>query len=266
TRRLRTANDGSQYLELFAEVRAQRAKRPRPTFAARTERDRNQPLPSVSLTHLERLTDDVGILQHAKSFVPLRDHGYCTDDNARALIVALRLRRHVEATALLDELAVRYLAFLEHAFNAERGAFRNFLGYDRRWLEDVGSPDSHGRGIWALGIAAAEWSDARIKASCMRLLHAALPRIETVPDLRSLAMALLGIGAAYRELDGDLTLKGSLRRLGERLLSRFAAARSADDWPWPEEKLTYANAVLPHGLIAAGEALGRSEMIDAGIG
>jgi len=259
------ANVGARYLELFAEVRAERAKRPRPTFAARTERDRNQPLPSVSLTHLERLTDDVGILQHAKSFVPLRDHGYCTDDNARALIVALRLRRHVEATALLDELAVRYLAFLEHAFNAERGAFRNFLGYDRRWLEDVGSPDSHGRGIWALGVAAAEWNDPSIKAGCLTLLHDALPRLDGVPYLRSLAMALLGIAAAYREFDGDVTLKGALRRIATRLYKAFAATRSNDEWPWPEEVLTYANAVLPHGLIAAGDALGRNDMIETGV-
>ena len=257
-------NVGARYLELFADVRAERGKRPR-AFAARTERDRSHPLPSVSLTHLERLTDDVGILQHARSFVPLREHGYCTDDNARALVVALKLRRHVEETSVLDTLSVRYLAFLEHAFDAERGAFRNFLGYDRRWLEDVGSPDSHGRGIWALGVAAAEWSDARIKASCLKLLHAALPRIETVTWLRSLAMALLGIAAAYRELDGDLRLKGALRRIAERLLAAFAATRSVEDWPWPEDVLTYANAVLPHGLIAAGEALGRSDMVDVGV-
>src|SRR5690606_4171126 len=246
-------NVGARYVELFSEVRAERGKRPRAAFAARTERDRSHTLPSVSLRHLERLTDDVGILQHARSFVPLREHGYCTDDNARALVVALKLRRHVEETSVLDTLAVRYLAFIEHAFDAERGAFRNFLGYDRRWLEDVGSPDSHGRGLWALGVAAAEWSDARIKAACLTLLHAALPRIESVPDLRALAMALLGIAAAYRELDGDLRLKGALRRIAERLLDAFAATASVEEWPWPEQVLTYANAVLPHGLIAAGE-------------
>src|SRR5690606_1203463 len=201
------ANVGARYLALFADVRAERAKRPRATFAARTERDRNQPLPSVSLTHLERLTDDVGILQHAKSFVPLRDHGYCTDDNARALIVALKLRRHVEETSVLDELAVRYLAFLQHAFNAERGAFRNFLGYDRRWLEDVGSPASHGRGIWAIGVAAAAWNDASIKAGCLTHPHDRPPRL----DAQERAQA-----------DRDASLQGVRRAAVER---RVAVAR-----------------------------------------
>src|SRR5690606_10860458 len=122
-------NVGVRYVELFDRVRRERGTRPKPVFAARTERDRSQALPAIPLAHLERLTDDAGILQHAKYFVPRREHGYCTDDNARALIVALKLRRHVENPSALDTLIVRYLAFLEHAFNAERGVFRNFLGY-----------------------------------------------------------------------------------------------------------------------------------------
>ncbi|HEX6994297.1 MAG TPA: glycosyltransferase family 4 protein [Gammaproteobacteria bacterium] len=255
---------GRRYVQLIERVRRERGTRPRAAFAAKTERDRSQVLPAVPLAHLERLTDDVGILQHAKHFVPRREHGYCTDDNARALIVALKLRRHVENPSALDALIVRYLAFLEHAFNADRGAFRNFLGYDRRWLEEVGSPDCHGRGIWAAGVAAAEADDRRIKGECVTLLRAALPRIETVPDLRAQAMALLGLAAAHRDFDGDRALKAALKRLAERLLGAFDASRGDAEWPWPEDELTYANAVLPHGLLAAGSALGRADMIDAG--
>ncbi|HEX7081783.1 MAG TPA: glycosyltransferase family 4 protein [Gammaproteobacteria bacterium] len=255
---------GARYVELFDRVRRERGTRPRAAFAAKTERDRSQALPAVPLAHLERLTDDVGILQHAKSFVPQREHGYCTDDNARALIVALKLRRHVEDPAALDELIVRYLAFLEHAFDAERGAFRNFLGYDRRWLEEAGSPDCHGRGMWAAGVAAAESEDPRIKGECIALLRAALSHIGTVPDLRAHAMALLGLAAAHKEFAGDRGVKRALRRLGERLLEAFGASREDAEWPWPEEMLTYANAILPHGLIAAGDALGRADMIAAG--
>ena len=257
-------NVGVRYVELFDRVRRERGTRPKPVFAARTERDRSQALPAIPLAHLERLTDDVGILQHAKYFVPRREHGYCTDDNARALIVALKLRRHVENPSALDTLIVRYLAFLEHAFNAERGVFRNFLGYDRRWLEEAGAPDCHGRGIWAAGVAAAETEDRRIKGACLALLRAALPAIDAVPDLRSRAMALLGLAAAHTELKGDRALKAALRQHAERLLVTFEERASDAEWPWPEDWLTYANAVLPHGLIAAGMALGRPDMVAAG--
>jgi len=256
---------GARYVELFDEVRRERGMRPRAAFAARTERDRSQLLPAITLTHLERLTDDVGIIQHARYFVPRREHGYCTDDNARALIVALKLRRHIEESGTLDTLVVRYLAFLEHAFNPEQGGFRNFLGYDRRWLEDVGSPDCQGRAIWALGVGAAEAQDPRIKGACLALLHAALPHAETAPDLRARAMTVLGLAAASKEFDGDRRLKGALRRMGDALLRAFDASSHDAEWPWPEDMLTYANAVLPHGLLAAGDALGRADMIDAGI-
>lgn len=255
---------GRRYVQLIERVRRERGTRPRVVFAAKTERDRSQVLPAIPLAHLDRLTDDVGILQHAKYFVPQREHGYCTDDNARALIVALKLKRHVENPSALDALIVRYLAFLEHAFNAERGAFRNFLGYDRRWLEEIGSPDCHGRGIWAAGVAAAEADDRRIKGQCVTLLRAALPYLETVPDLRAHAMGLLGLAAAQKEFDGDRAIKAVLKRVSERLLRAFDASRGDEAWPWPEDKLTYANAVLPHGLLAAGSALGRSDMIEVG--
>ena len=107
-------------------------------------------LPEIDLRHFLQLTDDTGMLQHAAYLTPDLDHGYCTDDNARALIAAVyhaRFRGYDERTVPLQ----RYLSFLAHAYNRCTGRFRNFMSYDRRWLEDIGSEDSHARAIWSTG-------------------------------------------------------------------------------------------------------------------
>jgi glycosyltransferase involved in cell wall biosynthesis len=253
---------GRRYAELFTEVLRERRRRPR-LFAAASRR-RVADVPALDLRHLRRLTDGTGILQHSKYWVPDRQHGYCTDDNARALIVVSRAAAHMTGGEDLQELAVRYLAFLRHAFNPERGMFRNLMGYERRWLEEQGSPDSHGRALWALGVAAAELPDDTLRLLSQQLLHQALPAAENLPDLRATAFALLGLAAYLERYGGDSAAKRTRGLLAERLWCAFRSA-TEPAWPWPEETLTYANAVLPQALLESGRQLGCREMVDCAL-
>src|SRR6202140_1528978 len=144
------------YMESFTRVRSDRIETPRVQFSSRIAQKSLNELPELKLTHVATLTDDVGMLQHAIFTIPNRAEGYTTDDNARALIFTVLLAQlgmdHSGKTVSPNpDWPFRYLAFLEHAFHSEKKRFRNFLGYDRRWIEDQGSEDSHGRALWALG-------------------------------------------------------------------------------------------------------------------
>jgi len=256
---------GRAYLELFAEVAEERRRQPRHAFSLESATGRVPAVPEIKLDHLRLLTDDVGVLQHATYQIPDRDHGYCTDDNARALMTALKLLPHAEDIEYLESVIIRYLAFLRHAFNTETGAFRNFMGYDRRWHEKIGAPDAHGRGTWAAGELARSARDPRLKAAGLALLHQALPHLGRVPDLRSHAASLLGLCAALNEFEGDRVLKEAQRVLTDKLARPFSGCAHDREWCWPEEVLTYANATLPHALIESGAALEREDVVDVGL-
>ncbi len=147
-----------KYLEVFSEVRLVRAQRPRPrhTYVENIKSITHFELPELKLDHLKTLTDDTAILQHATHTIPALIHGYCTDDNARALMVAaIGKKLFLTDNKFFDSLSNQYLSFLSYAFNDETGRFRNFMSYSRQWLEEVGSEDAHGRAIWGLGKAVA---------------------------------------------------------------------------------------------------------------
>ncbi|GIX21673.1 MAG: glycosyl transferase [Gammaproteobacteria bacterium] len=257
----------ARYLDVFAEVKAERSQRPRPAKPSpRLARQNALPeLPAIKLDHLLALTDDAGMLQHAKYTVPDRHHGYCTDDNARALIVAAQARRLLpEHAAALDRLCDRYLAFLWHAFDAERGRFRNFLGYDRRWLEEEGSEDSHGRALWGLGVAVSLLADGRQLPHASTLFKAALPAAERFTALRATAFALLGIDAYLATFSGDSEARRMRAVLAEGLYARFEKTRDPA-WPWPEPVLTYDNPRLAQALIVSGPWMGRDDITARGL-
>jgi hypothetical protein len=207
------------------------------------------------------MTDEVGLLQHASGALPNRHHGYCTDDNARALMVALTANAIGLGGPDMPELVARYLTFLSHAFNAQNGRFRNFMGYDRRFREREGSADSHGRAIWALGISVRDAPDEGQRELSERLLLRAVPATAQFLELRPIAYALVGIEAYLSRSPGDIGVRRVRDRLAGRLFERFPRSeRAALEWPWPEEILTYANATLPHALLVAARALRRSDM------
>jgi hypothetical protein len=147
-----------KYLQVFSEVRQNRTRNPRPrhSYVENIKAITNFELPEIKLDHLKAFTDDTGILQHANYTIPDRTHGYCTDDNARALLVAAMGQKYLPTNGWgLDFLSGHYLGFLLYAFNEKNGRFRNFMTYSRQWMEEIGSEDAHGRAIWCLGKAVA---------------------------------------------------------------------------------------------------------------
>ncbi len=253
-----------KFLQLFKEVKEEREHRPRAVFQASTLQANPLEVPKPRLDHLRRLTDEVGILQHAKYIVADRDHGYCTDDNARALIAALMAQDLLSDDSGLDELACTYLAFLLHAFNEANGRFRNFMSYDRRWLEEQGSEDSHGRAVWALGMAVALSRSPSLTAVALNLFEKALPAMHGFEYPRTCAFGLIGIHAYLRRFSGDREIKRLCKELGERIFNMYQA-KASEEWPWIEDVVTYGNGKIPHALLLSGQWLQRDEMVQAGL-
>jgi glycosyltransferase involved in cell wall biosynthesis len=254
-----------QYLEVFEDVHKKRQFHRRPLSVSRVDhRDRDE-VPELDLRHLRRLTDDTGLLQHAAYSVPMRSHGYCTDDVARGLIVAVKGRDwlHEEPEALGGLLAT-YLSFLEHAFDAGTRRFRNLMSYQRQWIEEVPSEDAHGRALWGLGIAAASLSEPGQSSISARLFKGGLATVVEFDGLRCLAFTLLGLDAYLRRFGGDSEARRTRERLAERIFDAFAR-RTTETWPWPEDQVTYASGKLPHALLVTGRALGHDEMVETGL-
>ncbi len=220
-------------------------------------------LPEVNMTHVNRLTDDTGILQHAVFSVPDRNHGYCTDDNARALISAVMNWRLFKDESIRKRL-LSYLAFLYHAYNPRHGRVRNFMSYDRRWLEDVGSEDSHGRTLWALGYTIAHPPGDDILGLANRLFKdlVAAPLKFTSP--RAWAFSVLGTQYYLRRYGGDARVKKIMSQLAE-MIYVLHQKNAEPDWPWCENILAYDNGRFPQALIVSGSYLDRQDMLEAGL-
>ena len=253
-----------RYLELFNEVKAERACSPRPVFRAKTMDTAPRELPQPKLDHIIRLSDDVGILQHAKYIVPDRYHGYCTDDNARALIAVLMAREMIPNSDAVTNLACTYISFLHHAFNEQTGRFRNFMGYDRRWLEAVGSEDSHGRAVWGLGEAVALAESADIRDAARAVFERALPALADFTFPRTWSFALGGIHAYLTRYSGDSEVRRVRETLADKLFEKYKQ-NATDEWPWIEDRLTYANGKIAQALILCGRNMDRAEMLQAGL-
>ena len=257
----------ARYLELFQTVAAEQASSPRPRGTAVPDLEKRPELAEVKLDHLKRLTDDVGMLQHAVATVPDRAHGYCTDDNARALIALVLAQDHADEPAgSLESLATRYLAFLQHAYTEEVDppGFRNFMGYDRCWLEPIGSGASQARAVWALGVTVGRSSWHGHVRPAAELFRRALPRIEAQDDPRGWSFALVGIHAYLQRFSGETEVRRARERLGWRLQETLEGQMS-EDWPWFEDVLTWGNARVPQALLLCGEWLFESKMVETAL-
>jgi glycosyltransferase involved in cell wall biosynthesis len=227
------------------------------------------PIPSVDLRlsqartdHLHTLVDDAGIVQHAHGVIPNRESGYCVDDVARLAVVALELERR-DADPRWTPILYRALAFLYAATGETGDGMRNFMSYDRRWLDSPHVGDHVGRSIWALGeVLSTAWVPG-VVGSAGRLLTSLVSSLQGDVSLRTAAYSVLGIA----RLDPD-RLEPDARLLLERLVDQLDAAyalKSSDTWRWFEDDLRYDNARLPHALIIGGEALGREQTVAAGL-
>lgn len=220
-------------------------------------------LPEINLSHLKNMTDDTGLLQHAKYTTPNFHHGYCVDDNARALIAISKyysLRKEKEVLPLVH----KYLAFLFYAFNRENGRFRNFMSYDRRWLDLVGSEDAHARALWGLGAAVEEAPDSSIRNMAMRLFIDALPVVEHFTSPRAWGYTVIGLQSYLSIYGGDISARKIRDSLALKIYELFKN-NASEEWAWCENKATYANAILPHALIIAGRCIPHKEMYNTGI-
>lgn len=254
------------YMACFQRARFERSLRPRPAQQDELTPRWPSELPEMNPAQLLNMTDETGMLQHAIFSVPNLREGYTTDDNARALIVSNALN---EATLYgggvnYAKLSNRYLAFLWLAFNSDIGRFRNFLGYDRRWLEDVGSEDSHGRALWALGKVLGHSQDAGLRGAAGRLFEAAMPAVLAFSSPRAWAFSILGMQAYLDWFPGDRAVQGARNTLANRLLNIYEQSCS-ENWRWFEKSLSYSNARLSQALILAGSCNGNRKMCAAGI-
>jgi glycosyltransferase involved in cell wall biosynthesis len=255
----------ARYGESFAQAQTAHTRRRRTAFVAQTLATRSGGLPDVSLKHVQAMTDDTGMLQHAIFSIPRYDDGYCLDDNARALLLmALLEDAGSDDAAMVRALASRYLAFVSHAFDRGSGRFRNFLSYARQWLEPCGSEDSHGRALWALGTVVGRAGNPGRHSLAGDLFHAALPALATFTSPRAWAYALLGIDEYLHAFQGDTTVEARRVNLAERLFGLLQRTKR-DDWPWFEDSVTYCNGRLSQALIVSGERMHRSDMIEAGM-
>jgi glycosyltransferase involved in cell wall biosynthesis len=256
-----------RYLEVFSEVQLNRSRHPRPrhSYIENIKSITNFELPEMKLDHLKTLTDDTGILQHAIYTIPDRDHGYCTDDNARALTLAAMGRKYLLTDSkYFDSLSNQYLSFLLAAFNVEKGRFRNFMTYARQWTEEVGSEDAHGRALWGLGKAVAFLDNRGQMAMSTTLFNQAMKAVEHFNSPRAIAFALVGIHAYLHKFSGDSEVRRVREVIADRLFNQFRN-NATNSWPWVENTLNYANGKLPHALLVSGQGMQRSDMIDMGL-
>ena len=254
----------SLYLETFEQAQQCRLRKCVPSHKLGSLSLRQQSLPEIKLDHLLRMTDGVGMLQHCKFTVPDREHGYCVDDNARALIVAVTAQNFQPRDASLKDLASVYLSFLDHAFNSDTGLFRNFMSYERNWLEERGSEDSHGRALWGLGVAAALGKNEGQVNYSADLFQRALPAVEHFNSPRAVAFTIIGVHAYLTCNRENIQIETLCKILSERLMQWFRNFAD-EDWPWCEETLTYDNARLPQALLLSGQWLGDDEMLQTAL-
>jgi hypothetical protein len=229
--------------------------------------------------YLRRLTDDTGIFQHTKFGIPDRSKGYTTDDNARALIAAVMLHRNSKDDSWINLIST-YLSFVHHAQN-EDGSYRNFMDYNRNFIEDIGSDDCLGRCTWALGFALSEPSvPDNLHNSCKYMINQALPRIAELRSPRAMAYAIVGLSSLletkkslsyvfpYPYVENSVeaseflpykVISDLVEEMADRLQVQYDQY-DRSDWHWFEDSITYGNAMLPWALFKASRISGRIDL------
>jgi glycosyltransferase involved in cell wall biosynthesis len=252
------------YAKSFEQARLDHSFVGRKSSPIKTLDEQPGQLPEMKLDHLFRMSDSTGIFQHASFTVPNFAEGYCTDDNARALVLALMLQRLGHGSPRLGAQAATYAAFLNHAFDRKRGRFRNFMGFDRHWLEEVGSEDCQGHALWALGLCVAQAGQGSFQMLAAELFEQALPVAAEFMSPRAWAFTLIGIDEYLRRFSGDRRANQIRESLTAKLMQRHTDA-AIDEWQWFEEVVSYANAKLPHAMILSGRCLNNEPMLGLGL-
>lgn len=209
-------------------------------------------LPPFSLDHIKRLTDDTGIIQHANFGIPNLKEGYCLDDNARALVMVLMAYRQKKDKLALD-LAPVYLSYIHYMQNTD-GTFRNFLSFNRNFMDEQGSEDSFGRAIWALGYLLGNSPNDAYYQTGKFIFFKAYPNFEKLQSIRATANTMLGISYYLTRNPSDESMAACLRKLAGKLTGEYEKC-STPDWKWFEPLLAYDNGMFPLALLHSAAIL-----------
>lgn len=258
------ARSAEHYMQSFQRARLECRNELVKPLAVRTLAEQQAARPIWRLDHLSRMTDSTGMFQHATFTIPSFVDGYCTDDNARALLLTVLLDELGRDDPEVRRVATAAAAFLQAAFDRDRQRFRNFMSFDRRWMEDVGSEDSHGRAVWALGACVGRSLHPDFPAWAASILELALPPVAGMNSPRAWAFGLLGVHEYARRFGGDRLAGDARSALTSQLVGIYQRTASPD-WPWFEESLSYDNARLPHALIASAADSGDAEVLQIGL-
>jgi glycosyltransferase involved in cell wall biosynthesis len=258
------SNTAGLYMGSFEMALPQGTAAPYASVAAIGFSPRPHESPELNLDHLYHMTDSTGILQHARLIEPNPGEGYCTDDNARALILAVLLGQMEDGPRRVRTLATTYAAFLRYAFDPKTRRFHNFLGVNYCWLDEQGSEDAHGRAIWALGTAVGRSPHWSSQAMAERLFTQSLPAVTDFTSPRAWAFSLMGIHEYLRHSNCDCPANDLRKDLTNRLVTIFDKV-AGPGWPWFEDGLTYDNAKLAHALIVSGRATGQAGVYERGM-
>jgi len=258
------SNVAQLYMSTFELSRLGGAAHSRKSLLAKTLAERPRELPELKLDHLARMTDSTGVFQHATFSVPNFSEGYCTDDVARAFILAVQLGELGEQPEGIRSLATTCAAFLNHAFDRNTQRFHNHMSFDRQWLDEKGSEDCHGRALWSLGVGVGRSPDRGFRMIAGQLFAHALPAINDFTSPRAWAFGLLGIHEYLRRLEGDSLVNQTREVLSRKLIELFER-NAKPDWCWFEDELSYDNAKLAHALIVSGQATGQPAVLATGL-
>lgn len=255
-----------RYLESFQRAGADRRSAPRKAFAGWTLASRPYELPPLRLDHVVRMSDGTGMFQHATFNVPNFGEGYCTDDNARALILCNLLEElgGRPPEELLDRQATAYLAFLSAAMNPATRRFRNFMSHGRQWLEEAGSEDCHARALWALGTCAGRSRNEGHRRLSAQLFEQGLPAVEGFSSPRAWAFALLGVHEILARFPGHARMTQACGILTGKLVALWQAC-ATPDWPWFEPIASYDNARLCQALLLSGQRIPHPQALEIGL-
>ena len=258
------SNVAQLYMRCFESSRLDGAGLSRRSLATKTLDQRPRELPELKLDHLSRMRDSTGVFQHAIFGVPNFSEGYCTDDNARAFILAVQLGELGEDPERVLSIATTSAAFLHHAFDTETRRFHNHLSFDRRWLDQRGSEDCHGRAVWALGVGVGRSPFRSFQMMAGQLFAQALPPLPDFTSPRAWAFGLIGIHEYLQRLSGDSLVNQTRATLTCRLME-LLARNAKPDWCWFEDELSYDNAKLSHALILSGQTTGQEQVLERGL-
>jgi len=258
------SNIAHLYINSFQEAREIAAKKIYPVPQLRTLNDQRMELPEFNLNHLKNLTDSVGIFQHSRFSIPRYSEGYCLDDNARALLFTTLLDDLGIADEETYRLASIYSAFIEYSFNKKKNRFRNFMNFERKWMEEAGSDDSQGRAIWALGTVIGKSSRKHLQIWATQLFNETIGIIPELTSPRAWAFGLLGINEYLQTMSGDRLVLNIRDELVNKLIQLYSNV-ATQDWKWFENYLTYDNAKISQALIVSGYNMKNSQVVEIGL-